>query len=109
MGGRSSAVGNLGAARKRALVTGHLGYVGVVLTPILQSEGWDVTGLDIALYDSCDYGGVPQNVPALSKDIRDVTAEDLAGFQVVFRLVMDEQFIALECAFQFALGNEAFD
>ena len=69
-------MGDVGEGKKRALVTGHLGYVGVVLAPLLQSEGWDVTGLDIGLYDYCDYGGAPKSIPALSKDIRDVSAGD---------------------------------
>lgn len=79
-------MGDVGAGKKRALVTGHLGYVGVVLAPLLQREGWDVTGLDIGLYDHCDYGGAPESIPALSKDIRDVSAGDLVGFDCVFHL-----------------------
>ena len=30
----------------RVLVTGHDGYIGAVLTPLLRDEGHDVVGLD---------------------------------------------------------------
>ena len=34
----------------RVLVTGHLGYIGTVLTPMLLAAGHDVVGLDADLY-----------------------------------------------------------
>lgn len=70
----------------RVLVTGNLGYVGVVLTPMLQLKGWDVKGLDSGLFNDCDYGGAPKSVPTLPKDIRNVTANDLEGFDAVVHL-----------------------
>ena len=30
----------------RVLVTGHLGYIGVVVSHVLQADGFDVVGLD---------------------------------------------------------------
>jgi len=32
---------------KRALVTGHLGFVGRHMVPALEAEGWDVLGVDV--------------------------------------------------------------
>ena len=37
----------------KILVTGHNGYIGVVLTPILQDAGHEVAGLDTNLFDGC--------------------------------------------------------
>ena len=34
----------------RTLVTGHSGYIGTVLVPMLQSEGHEVVGLDADLH-----------------------------------------------------------
>ena len=38
------------------LVTGHLGYIGTVLTPMLLAAGHDVVGLDADLYGTCTFG-----------------------------------------------------
>ena len=40
----------------RVLVTGHLGYIGTVLTPMLVDAGHDVVGLDSNLYSRCTFG-----------------------------------------------------
>ena len=72
----------------RVLVTGHLGYIGTVLTPMLVGAGYQVTGLDSNLYSRCTYspGGTILDVPAVWKDVRDVEVADLAGFDAVLHL-----------------------
>jgi NAD(P)-dependent dehydrogenase (short-subunit alcohol dehydrogenase family) len=39
----------------RVLVTGHKGYIGTVLVPMLRAEGHEVVGLDSDLYRSCTF------------------------------------------------------
>ena len=70
------------------LVTGHLGYIGTVLTPMLVKAGHKVTGLDSDLYSRCTYaaGGEICEVATIRKDVRDVEAADLAGFDAVLHL-----------------------
>jgi len=70
----------------RVLVTGHLGYIGTVMVPILISEGYDVIGLDTDLYRSCTFGDNPLEVPNICKDIRDVDIDDLRDFDAVCHL-----------------------
>ncbi len=72
----------------RVLVTGHRGYIGTVLTPMLESAGHEVAGIDSDLYERCtfDPGGAMPHVPTLLKDIRDVTPADLLGFDAVLHL-----------------------
>jgi nucleoside-diphosphate-sugar epimerase len=70
----------------KVMVTGHLGYIGTVLAPLLQDAGHDVVGLDIDLYRECTFGTEPKRIPELRKDIRDVSADDLAGFDAVLHL-----------------------
>ncbi|MBX6722219.1 MAG: SDR family oxidoreductase [Dactylosporangium sp.] len=62
----------------RVLVTGHEGYLGSVLVPAFLAAGHEVIGLDTGLFADCTLGPVPEPVPALRTDIRDVTAEQLA-------------------------------
>ena len=40
----------------RLLVTGHLGYIGTRLTPLLRAEGHTVLGVDSDLYRRCTFG-----------------------------------------------------
>lgn len=70
----------------RVLVTGHLGYIGTVLTPMLRDEGHEVTGLDSDLYGGCTFTGEIPAVKSIGKDVRDVTFEDVKGFDAVLHL-----------------------
>ena len=58
----------------RVLVTGHLGYIGTVMVPMLLKAGHDVVGFDSNLYESCTFaaGGTIAKVPHIRKDVRDV-------------------------------------
>lgn len=72
----------------RVLVTGHRGYVGTVLVPMLNKAGHEVVGLDTDLYHARDFGGPAQmaDVRSLDVDVRDVAADALAGFDAVVHL-----------------------
>jgi len=70
----------------RILVTGHDGYIGTVMTRVLSRAGHHVTGLDAFFYEGCAFGEPPLDVPAIRGDIRDVTADDLIGFDAVVHL-----------------------
>jgi len=72
----------------RVLLTGHLGYIGTVMTPMLVKAGHDVVGMDSDLYSRCTFaaGGTLHEVPTIRKDTRDATPEDLAGFDGVIHL-----------------------
>src|SRR5690606_29283839 len=70
----------------RVLVTGHNGYIGSVLVPMLVEAGHEVTGLDTGFYRECTFGPVPGEVPTIARDIRDVTPADLDGFEAVAHL-----------------------
>jgi len=72
----------------RVFVTGNLGYIGTVLTPMLVRAGHEVVGLDSDLYSRCTYsaGGEVLEVPIIRKDTRDVEASDFVGFDAVLHL-----------------------
>jgi nucleoside-diphosphate-sugar epimerase len=70
----------------RILVTGHNGYIGSVLVPMLEHAGHEVIGFDSDLFAPCTFGSNGHNVEALHADVRDVESEDLAGFDAVVHL-----------------------
>jgi nucleoside-diphosphate-sugar epimerase len=70
----------------RVLVSGHNGFIGSVLVPVLEAAGHDVTGLDAFFYEECTYGPEVHAPSALRLDVRDVAPSDLAGFDAVIHL-----------------------
>jgi nucleoside-diphosphate-sugar epimerase len=70
----------------RILVTGHNGYIGTALVPMLEQAGHDVVGLDSDLFAPCTFGPNGHEVEALQTDVRDVESEDLVGFEAVIHL-----------------------
>jgi nucleoside-diphosphate-sugar epimerase len=70
----------------RVLLTGHRGYIGTIMAPLLSKRGHTVTGLDSGLYERCTFGPETEDFPWIRKDIRDVTSEDLKGYEAVLHL-----------------------
>jgi nucleoside-diphosphate-sugar epimerase len=70
----------------RVLVTGHDGYIGTVLAPLLARAGHEVAGVDTGYFAGCTLGPPPDPVPALRKDVRDLEVDDLRGFDAVVHL-----------------------
>jgi nucleoside-diphosphate-sugar epimerase len=70
----------------KVLVTGHLGYIGVVTTRMLTEAGHEVVGLDTDLYRGCDFGPRADTAGSILCDLRDVSASDVEGFDAVVHL-----------------------
>lgn len=70
----------------RVLVTGHAGYIGGVMTPMLVAAGHEVVGLDTGLFAQCMFRGGTTTVPEIAKDVRDVAIDDLEGFDAIVHL-----------------------
>jgi nucleoside-diphosphate-sugar epimerase len=70
----------------RVLITGHNGYIGSVLTPLVRAAGHDVVGLDTFLFEAATFGRNGAQVESLRMDLRDVEVDDLRGFDAVMHL-----------------------
>lgn len=95
----------------RVLVTGHLGYIGTVLTPILLAAGHEVTGLDTDLYGACTFGPPERiaDVPWMRRDVRDIEPGDVAGFDAVIHLaaLSNDPLGDLEPELTYAINHKA--
>jgi len=72
----------------RILVTGHDGYIGAVMTGVLERAGHDVAGLDAFFFGECGFAGAA-DAPAPGerpRDVRDVSPAELEGFDAVVHL-----------------------
>lgn len=71
----------------RILATGVDGYIGTLLPELLLDRGHSVLGVDTGFYKAgWLYAGVERTPEMLVKDIRNLTAEDLRGFDAVVHM-----------------------
>jgi nucleoside-diphosphate-sugar epimerase len=70
----------------RVLVTGHKGYIGAVMVPVLLDAGHDVVGLDTDLFRECTFMPGMREVPEIRFDLRDIAPRHLEGFDAVVHL-----------------------
>ncbi|MEU6186721.1 SDR family oxidoreductase [Nocardia sp. NPDC047038] len=70
----------------RVLVTGHQGYLGTVMVPILRAAGHEVIGLDTGWFADCLLGEFAGDPVGLRLDLRSVGIEDLRGIDAVVHL-----------------------
>jgi nucleoside-diphosphate-sugar epimerase len=81
--GQSNAFRNGGM---RILITGHKGYIGTVMAPLIADAGHEVVGLDTDLFERCTFGEPAREFPSIRRDLRDVQHSDLEGFEAVIHL-----------------------
>jgi nucleoside-diphosphate-sugar epimerase len=71
----------------KVFLTGSDGYIGAIVGPKLLARGMDVVGVDCGFYrDGWLFNDERPRPLTLSKDIRRITAADLAGFDAVVHL-----------------------
>ena len=71
----------------KILVTGTEGYLGCLVAPELMSAGHEVLGVDTGYYrNGWLFNGVDRTAVTLAKDIRQITADDLAGVDAIVHM-----------------------
>ena len=70
----------------QVLITGDRGYVGSVLTSLMIEQGYDVVGYDSAYFADNFLLPLKHDYRKITKDIRDVRADDLNGIDSIIHL-----------------------
>jgi nucleoside-diphosphate-sugar epimerase len=70
----------------KVLVTGHKGYIGAHLVPLLKEARHFVTGCDLDLFRGCEWGKVTPPDEEWIQDIRLLSKEDLSHFDCIIHL-----------------------
>jgi len=70
----------------RVLITGHNGYLGSIMAPLLCEAGYEIVGLDTGYYAECTLIPDAVEIPQVRKDLRDLEPRDLNGFDAVIHL-----------------------
>jgi nucleoside-diphosphate-sugar epimerase len=70
------------------MITGNMGYIGTVMTAMVQKARHTVIGYDSDLFKRCTYsvGGEISPVAQIRKDVRDASAADFEGIDAVLHL-----------------------
>lgn len=70
---------------KRVLITGSLGYIGSVLTPYLQENGFECIGYDTGFFRDCTLYN-PNETKTIMKDVRKLEESDLNNIDALVHL-----------------------
>ncbi len=70
----------------KILITGHDGYIGSIMSHYLISLGYEVTGLATGYFKDCTLIPDLAEIPTISKDIRDITIDDLKDIDAIIHL-----------------------
>jgi nucleoside-diphosphate-sugar epimerase len=68
------------------MLTGHKGYIGTRLVPMLLDRGHELTGLDTDYYRQCTFGDDSVQCEEIEVDVREVEEGMLEGFDAVIHL-----------------------
>jgi nucleoside-diphosphate-sugar epimerase len=70
----------------KILVTGDRGYIGSILTQMLEEKSYEVVGYDIDYYQETDLYPTKRTYKQITKDIRHISSEDIEGMDAVIHL-----------------------
>ncbi len=92
----------------RVLLTGHDGYIGTVMSPVLAAAGHEVVGLDSFLFGGCGFGGNVE-IPSMPMDVRDVQLPALKGLDAIVHLaaICNDPVGNLDPSCTYAINHEA--
>jgi nucleoside-diphosphate-sugar epimerase len=93
----------------KVFVTGHRGYIGAHLVDLLKSEGHQVTGCDLRLFDGCGWEPLVAADAEIVKDTRSITPRELQGHDCVMHLaaMSNDPMGAIDAAMTYEVNRDA--
>ena len=74
-------------SRKRIIVTGHQGYIGIHLVKLLSEAGYYVLGIDTDYFGKdCEFYEPNIQISELRRDIRQIIEKDIEGAYAICHL-----------------------
>lgn len=70
----------------RVMITGHNGFIGSVMVPLIQQAGHEVVGFDSYLFGKATMGPETPDIRSVKKDIRDAELADFDGIDAIMHL-----------------------
>jgi len=70
----------------KILITGDRGYIGSVLSQVLQERSYEVIGYDIDYYQGTDLYPINRPYRQITKDLRLISPEDVKGIDAIVHL-----------------------
>ena len=70
----------------KVLITGHDGYIGSVMVPVLQAAGHEIVGMDTFFFSNHHSKPINTGILELHQDIRDFVPVGFEGFDAVIHL-----------------------
>ena len=70
----------------KILITGDRGYIGSVLSQVLQERSYEVIGYDIDYYQGTDLYPINRPYRQITKDLRLISSEDVKGIDAIIHL-----------------------
>jgi len=72
---------------KKIIVTGHNGFIGSLLVPLLVKKGYEVIGIDTNYFGKeCEFYSKTNEIKEIKKDIRKITEKDIEGAYAICHL-----------------------
>jgi len=72
---------------KKIIVTGHTGFIGSLMVPLLLEKGYEVVGIDTKFFgEDCEFYPPEKGFTEIIKDTRDIEEKDLEGAYAICHL-----------------------
>jgi len=72
---------------QKIIVTGHSGFIGSLMVPLLLDKGYEVVGIDTKYFDKeCEFYPSREGFTEIIKDTRKITEKDLEGAYAICHL-----------------------